>query len=257
VKNSRGIGKGFTLIELLVVVTIVGILAAMLLPALSRAKAYARATTCKNHLRQIGLAMGMYVGDYHRYPLFWGGKKAWLDSLEPYSGMKWTNSAWHCPAYVARNGVIRVVKRGKDYYFHGSYAYNGFGIALHSTNSYKLGLGGSDNMPTVSLASDSALKAPSEMFAIADGRTYRDVDVLGEGIVAGLSSFIEMQPYYPVGETGPLHGKGYNLLFADTHVAFVKRKDLLFPPRTAQNWNRDNQPHPEAWAPRDLWAVQN
>jgi hypothetical protein len=41
------------------------------------------------------------------------------------------------------------------------------------------------------------------------------------------------------------------------HVALIKRKDYLFPPRTGQNWNKDNQPHPEAWAPTNQWAVQN
>jgi hypothetical protein len=36
----------------------------------------------------------------------------------------------------------------------------------------------------------------------------------------------------------------------------VKRSDYLFPPRTARNWNRDNQPHEEVWAPRNLKPVE-
>jgi hypothetical protein len=46
------------------------------------------------------------------------------------------------------------------------------------------------------------------------------------------------------------------MLFCDGHVLLVKQKDYFFPRRTAHNWNRDNQPHPEAWAPTDEWAVQ-
>ena len=61
--------KGFTLIELLVVIAIIAILAAMLLPALSKAREMGRRTACINNFKQLGLAYQMFADDhFERYP---------------------------------------------------------------------------------------------------------------------------------------------------------------------------------------------
>jgi prepilin-type processing-associated H-X9-DG protein/prepilin-type N-terminal cleavage/methylation domain-containing protein len=249
----------FTLIELLVVIGIIGGLVALLLPALSKAMAAAHAATCKNNLRQMGLGVKMYVDDSgNRYPLYVGSPGPsygdatnrwpeasvyWSSKLFPYYPQNWVSAGYRCPGY---KGLTRGPFAGSSGDRAGSYAYNGKGsLVNYSKSTNRFGLG---TKPGQKIISENEVAVPTEMFAIGESK-YRSAransDIRGgaggwDYLECGVDS--RSTPFDP-----RRHGKNYNQLFCDGHVAALNPMLLFNPTNTAPMWNYDHQPHPETW----------
>lgn len=247
----------FTLVELLVVIAIIGILAAMLLPAMSRAKIQAQSVRCKSNLHQMGLALHLYANDYNhkfRYAsdsVGEGSLVSWQQFLELYYAVKWTNAAYHCPGY---RGFIAYPTGNRAGY--GSYGYNWGGTYATSRGANlplsdcRLGMGPWHGPPGSFLSdlpaiSQSEIKSPAQMLAIGESRVEKNLITGVEGgtdiIFCGLYSGSLPYPY------PPRHGKNYNVVCCDGHVEAMKPSVLFDLNRIAARWNNDFQEHRETW----------
>jgi len=119
--------KGFTLIELLVVIAIIAILAAILFPVFARAREKARQSACINNMKQLGLAVNMYIQDYDE-TLPFAEMIVSTSVKRPYDEVMSTTLRYMdlLYPYVKNHGVYICPSRAEDYVGYGYNCYVGY-----------------------------------------------------------------------------------------------------------------------------------
>ena len=234
-----GARSGFTLIELLVVIAIIAILAAVLLPALSRAKAAGQSTACKSNLHQIGIGLSLYATDAQKFPLWVNGNSFWDDKLLP--TVSNNRGVFACPAnkIASRwtNGLTPPAPNP-------SYGYNMAGTGRYRAQNPSLGLDATLNPLRPAYLPENQVTVPADMIAVADyksalvsGGNDNDAD---DAFPIPINLLATLSP--------PRHNFGHNIVFCDDHVEYGKQSAWLEKTeRARQRWNNDHLPHPETW----------
>ncbi len=268
--------RAFTLIELLVVIAIIAILAALLLPVLSRAKESALNASCKSNLRQLGIALNSYLHDKSTYPFGKFGDPQWVPALEPYVGAKFNNLVFsgkaggvlQCPSYARLMSEPSTPWSTTVFeYDFGTYGYNAAGPSARYPYM-GLGLSGEDVVTGLNgrPVRETEVAFPSSMIAMGDAPiTVSDATPSHPAIAAVGSSNLDhfwgqeyvldgaltITPRSDVLFTRKRHQNRWNIVYCDGHTQNQKTRELFNYKNDdlLRLWNRDHEPHRELLGP--------